>query len=420
VEEACDGVVDLITVGVSLDKWYNDLYSKFRGDSVKYPDFKIEDEQLFKLISLKGEKLWVRVIPPELRQDVMKECHDEPVAGHLGARKPFFRIRELYFWPNMKDSCLEYVKKCEICLAHKSSHGRPMGLMGKQRKVNAPMQVISTDLMGPFPRSISGYQYLILTVCLFTKYVWLKPLRKATAQAVATHLEEDIFLKFGSPRVLLSDNGVQFRNGLIRGLCERYGILQWFTHAYHPEANPTERTNRVIKGMISSYLKDHQRVWEKNLAKITAAVNSAVHEVTGYSPHQLMFGERLKLHGCLRNVETEDGVIPLNASRGEWVEKDKGRQEMFKDVSKRIDKACKKNVSTYNLRRRERKLRVGDIVWRRNFAESDAVKYYNAKLGPKFVGPYEIVELKGSGVMLKGRDARTEGPWHLKDLQVEE
>jgi len=177
--------------------------------------------------------------------------------------------------------------------------------MGKQRKVNAPMQVISTDLMGPFPRSISGYQYLIVTVCLFTKYVWIKPLRKATAQAVATHLEEDIFFKFGSPRVLLSDNGVRFRNGLIRGLSERYGILQWFTYAYHPEANPTERTNRVIKGMISSYLKDNQRVWEKNLAKITAAVNSAVHEVTGYSPHQLLFGERLKLHGCLRNIETE-------------------------------------------------------------------------------------------------------------------
>jgi len=59
-------------------------------------------------------------------------------------------------------------------------------------------------------------------------------------------------------------------------------------------------------------------------------------------------------------------------------------------------------------------------VWRRNFAQSDAVKYYNAKLGPKFVGPYEIVELKGSRVMLRGRDAKTEGPWHLKDLKVEE
>ena len=71
-------------------------------------------------------------------------------------------------------------------------------------------------------------------------------------------------------------------------------MSQWFTYAYHPEANPTERVNRVLKGMIRSFLTDNQRVWDKHLFEFATAINSAVHDVTGYSPHELMFGSNTR------------------------------------------------------------------------------------------------------------------------------
>ena len=64
--------------------------------------------------------------------------------------------------------------------------------------------------MGPLPSSC-GFEYLLVTCDLFTKYVWIKPLCKATAKAVVTHLEQDVFLKVGVPGLILCDNGKQFK-----------------------------------------------------------------------------------------------------------------------------------------------------------------------------------------------------------------
>jgi len=154
-----------------------------------------------------------------------------------------------------------------------------------------------------------------VTACLFSKYVWVRPLRNATSNLVLNHPENDVFLRFGAPKILLSDNGTQFHSKVVEECCKNYGVDQWFTYKWHPEANPTERINRVVKGMIKSYIEENQRHWDRELARINAAINSAVHDITGFSPHYLMFGEQLKLHGGLRDLDVEDGSIPLISAR---------------------------------------------------------------------------------------------------------
>lgn len=262
VEEATESrAIELISVfNKPDDKWYKNLYYDISKSPDMYEDFKLEGEQILKQVVVRKEPTWMRVVPLELRKDALRECHDEPLAGHFGAKKTFERLKELYFWPKMKHSCNEYVKRCEVCKRHKSSQLKAMGFMGEQRRISAPMEIVSSDLMGPFPSSSSGFQYVVVTLCLFSKYVWIRPLTAATANGVASHLENDVFLRYGAPKILLSDNGVQYKNKLIRELCEPYGVKQWFTYSYHPEANPTERVYRVLKVMISSYLQDNQRL----------------------------------------------------------------------------------------------------------------------------------------------------------------
>ncbi|KAK3919921.1 Pro-Pol polyprotein [Frankliniella fusca] len=54
--------------------------------------------------------------------------------------------------------------------------------------------------------------HLIVSTCLFSKYVWLRPLRSTKAAHLVRHLEEDIFLKFAVPGTLLTDNGSNYRD----------------------------------------------------------------------------------------------------------------------------------------------------------------------------------------------------------------
>ncbi len=95
--------------------------------------------------------------------------------------------------------------------------------MGKQRKVNAPFQMLACDLM-EFPRSSSGFKYLVVTTDFYSNFTWLRPLRRAEAKTEIARFLEDVFLKYEVPGVLVCDNGPQFKSAEMRQFCKKYGV----------------------------------------------------------------------------------------------------------------------------------------------------------------------------------------------------
>ncbi len=51
----------------------------------------------------------------KMRDIILKECHDGPLAGHGGAKRTTILFKKSYYWPNLKDSVEEYVKTCLTC-----------------------------------------------------------------------------------------------------------------------------------------------------------------------------------------------------------------------------------------------------------------------------------------------------------------
>ncbi len=51
----------------------------------------------------------------KMRDTLLKECHDGPLAGHGGAKRTTTFLKKSYYWPNLKDDVEEYVKTCLIC-----------------------------------------------------------------------------------------------------------------------------------------------------------------------------------------------------------------------------------------------------------------------------------------------------------------
>ncbi len=105
---------------------------------------------------------------------------------------------------------------------------------------NRPWDVVSTDLL-QLPASYK------VCVDYLSRYVVLAPLKDKTAKSVAHALIAHIFCPYSAPRVLLSDNGAEFRNTLLEEISQQFWVKQCFTVTYHPTSNGlVERANRKI------------------------------------------------------------------------------------------------------------------------------------------------------------------------------
>lgn len=110
--------------------------------------------------------------------------------------------------------------------------------------------------MGPFPEAPSKVKFLIVAVDYFTKWIEAEPLASISGRQVIKFMWKNIVTRFGIPKVLISDNGLQFSENPFRDWCVDKGITHRFTSVAHPQANgKTEVSNRTIFNVINKRLR---------------------------------------------------------------------------------------------------------------------------------------------------------------------
>lgn len=413
--------VEEVSLAEPKDSWYKKMVANVTTNPEKYPDWCIRQGKLFKRNAIRRHSLseedpWKLVVPKDERKKVLYEHHDDQLSGHLGTYKTLERLRENYYWPGMASDTARYVTRCQTCLALKPLQQAPGGLMGKQRTVKSPWSVISADLMGPLPLSSNRNRFILVFCDYFTKYSIIVPLKNATAKLVIEATKERVFHRFGVPEVIICDNGSQFRSSEFKDLAAEYQVRLWFTPNYHPQANPVERVNRVIKTVLASYVKENHRKWDDNISAKEFALNTAVHEATGHTPAYLNFGRELRRKGSTF-MENEFGPdVPL-VSRDKWVRKMKLMESLYCDVQARLKKAYEKGSHTYNLRRRPVTFKEGEIVWRKTRELSDAANYFTSKLAPRFSKCRVKRKMSGLTYELEDFSGKSLGIWHVQDLK---
>ena len=97
------------------------------------------------------------------------------------------------------------------------------------------------------------------------------------------------------------------------------------------------------------------------------------------------------------------------------------RLDVLRDmVAKNIERAGDKQEKQYNKGKRHATFNVGDEVMRRVHVLSDASKKFNAKLAPKWEGPFSILEVKSPTVYVidsKERGIRRLSLIHVSELK---
>ncbi|GFU10560.1 retrovirus-related Pol polyprotein from transposon 412 [Trichonephila clavipes] len=114
---------------------------------------------------------------------------------------------------------------------------------------------------------------------------------------------------YGVPLQLHSDQGRNFVSAVLKGVCELLGIDKTKTTPLHPQSDGmVERFNRTILNNLSLMVSKNQQDWDQKVPLFLLAYRSAVHETTGYSPSQMLFGRELRRTDQPEDGEDEDSV----------------------------------------------------------------------------------------------------------------
>ena len=112
--------------------------------------------------------------------------------------------------------CNLFINFCVECHL-KKSRKQPKGLVVKPIRSHSFLSRCQIDLINFQSLPDGDYKYILTYVNHFTKFCVLSPLKSKRAEEVAQTLLP-VFLTFGAPAVLQSDNGREFVNSVISEL----------------------------------------------------------------------------------------------------------------------------------------------------------------------------------------------------------
>ena len=330
------------------------------------------------------------VIPQGMREDVMRQAHDEVLACHQLFERTYERIRDSCWWPNMYRDVQMWVRTCPTCQLHAEKKGENIPL--NTIMVSKPFQLLSIDIVGPLPITERGNRYILVMIEHMMSIPEAVPLSHITMGKVALAFMEAIVCRYGPPEKMLSDLGRQFISSLVAEVCTRLGIEQTFTSPYHPQTNGmVERFNGTLKRMLGKMINQQQKDWDDYLPYVLAAYRMTPIPELGVSPYELMYGWKAQ--------------IPLI----EQLEK-AHKWDTRKDWQSRLDCLRQASIEVKNSQKQARVKKWDDLGKIITYKKGDLVlvkvmavpKKTSKKLNPRWNGPWEVLDIiKGVTLVLR-------------------
>ncbi|KAL0230939.1 hypothetical protein GEMRC1_010344 [Eukaryota sp. GEM-RC1] len=341
------------------------------------------------------------ITPKNFRRNVLIHIHGLPTAGHPNARDSIKRLRESdFWWPRMENDMKELVANCPSC---QKTAPLPCVTVGTTGNLQAkrPFECIHADSIGPLPKDVQGYKYLVVFVDAFSRYTILVPLAELNANEVAYAMLEKVCSIFGVPEKLHSDNGPEFPNAIMKQLMKFLNItIQYSTPYYHQCNGLVERRNRAVINTLRKLLadfNDHSN-WRTYIPMTQLLLNTTVRKRTGFTPYELIFGTSTDP----RNPPTSI-IAKLTSDfdeKSSWIGDLEARTNLllrkWEEAGATQDSVIQKELEKINSLPLVGKFQVGDYVIKQSRRE---------KLQTQWVGPYLIIA--------EGRSATA---WKLKDL----
>jgi len=111
------------------------------------------------------------------------------------------------------------------------------------------------------------------------------------AATVAHAFVEHMVCVHGAPESVLSDQGWEFLNNVLKRVNDDLHVHKLTTSAYHPQTDRLAKWfNGTLQNMLSMYMADNQKDWDSYLPYVLAVYRAAVHELTKETLFFLVYG----------------------------------------------------------------------------------------------------------------------------------
>ena len=119
----CDSsFLDCIRTSICSDDFAQDILdhiipdrsssSQSKFSRMDYGKFRCHDGLLFR-----NNQMYIPDVPSRLQ--VLQYCHDSPLAGHFGVQKTLELVTRNYWWPQLRQFVIDYVRSCDVCCRSK-------------------------------------------------------------------------------------------------------------------------------------------------------------------------------------------------------------------------------------------------------------------------------------------------------------
>jgi hypothetical protein len=321
----------------------------------------------------------------------------------------------------MRQKVRHFIRQCPVC--QKSSQENPMVYtMPFTTATYEPMERLNIDSIGPLPPTTDGYQYILVIIDCFTRFIELFPIKTVNAEEAAYCLLQHLG-RYGTPSQIKSDKGSQFVNDVIRHLLATVGIEHKLSLAYSKEENAiVERSNKEVLRHLNAILFDKNitESWCDYLPLVQRIMNATIHSSIGVSPAALLFGNSTQLDRGIflpiaEHAINEDTSKPPE-KLSEWVKKMLLHQSTLIGVAQQYQKEKDKlHISSVDINNITF-FPVGTFVLVR-YPKTAFGRKPPSKLNLSWKGPLRVVSRQGDKYKLQNLVTEKEEEHHSRYMK---
>ncbi|WOH15055.1 hypothetical protein DCAR_0934588 [Daucus carota subsp. sativus] len=318
------------------------LIQEVQQDPTSHPHYKWSDGVLLR----KGKLMVGRA--DNVQQLVLNWMHSSSQGGHSGVYATMKRIKTLFYWPNMKKTVIEFVKKCSICQKCKYDASALPGLLQPLPVPESVWDDITMDFIEGLPKS-KGKEVILVVIDRMSKYAHFLTLNHPfTALQVAQLFLDNIFKLHGCPKTIVSDRDKVFTSSFWQELMRLQGVQLKMSTAYHPQTDGQSET-----------------------------------------PFEVMYGYPPPVHRPYIQGSSLMDTVDRSLQ---------AREQMLAALKENLHKARNRMKQQADKHRSERCFEVGDWVYLKlqPYKQGSVVSRPHQKLATKYFGPYPVLKKVGS------------------------
>ena len=329
--------------------------SKAKFVTLLSEDFILEDNGLLYRVTIPRNKKSTLVgvqrrlcIPKRFRVHILKTYHDK-FLNHFGREKTYLTLRQRFYYKDLYQDCIAYVKTCAECLKNKRHYHQITVPLNPLQTPTKPFTHWQADHLVLPRKTDEGHTAILVLICAFSKLPIIRLVKTQSAFETAQVFVESVVANYGLPSnvTLMTDKGSAFCSKFFRFVTKALNVRLVSSAVQISRSNGlAESCVKAVKNCLPFHdNNDLQLRWSIPLVEL--ALKLTVNPSTGLSPFEIVFGVK----GEIPDVSGVQPFSPQGSTPSLWFQEIQKRlQNIHETVSDQLKITKETNMQQYNKR----------------------------------------------------------------------